>query len=180
MLTQVHPAGERPRRPGLLAGWQHPLRRRRQRRRGLRLHEDASGVHAGRDSARRYALGPPASNKGIGLTCQPNASGLGISADGTTLVVANNYNDSISVIDTATRTVRYEHDLRPFFASNEGKNGAAGGTFPFAVVVKGNDTAYVSSDRDREVVVVDISSPTGGPSAHAHQAGRQRSRDDTR
>ena len=51
---------------------------------------------------------------------QPNASGLGISADGQTLVVANNYNDSISVIDTATRTVRYEHDLRPFFANNEG------------------------------------------------------------
>ena len=52
---------------------------------------------------------------------QPNASGMGISADGSTLVVANNYNDSISVIDTATRTVRYEHDLRPFFANNEGR-----------------------------------------------------------
>ena len=37
-----------------------------------------------------------------------------------------------------------------------------GGTFPFAVVVKGNGTAYVSSDRDREVVVIDISSPTAG------------------
>src|SRR5262245_61760424 len=42
-----------------------------------------------------------ARNKGIGLGVQPNASGLGISADGTTLVVANNYNDSVSVIDTA-------------------------------------------------------------------------------
>src|SRR5262249_20630562 len=52
-------------------------------------------------------------NKGIGLGVQPNASGLGLSADGKTLVVANNYNDSISVIDTTTRTVRYEHDLRP-------------------------------------------------------------------
>src|SRR5947209_14392008 len=57
-----------------------------------------------------------------------------ISADGHTLVVANNYNDSISVIDTATRLVRYEHDLRPFFANNEGRNGGVGGTFPFAVV----------------------------------------------
>ena len=101
-------------------------------------------------------------DKGVGLSVRPNASGLGISADGTTLVVANNYNDSISVIDTATRTVRYEHDLRPFFANNEGTDGAAGGTFPFAVVVKGNETAYVSSDRDREVVVVDISSTTAG------------------
>jgi len=103
-----------------------------------------------------------ARNKGIGLGVQPNASGMDISADGSTLVVANNYNDSISVIDTATRLVRYEHDLRPYFANNEGRNGLAGGTFPFAVVVKGNGTAYVSSDRDREVVVVDVSSPTAG------------------
>jgi YVTN family beta-propeller protein len=103
-----------------------------------------------------------ARNKGIGLSVQPNAGGLGLSADGKTLVVANNYNDSISVIDTATRTVRYEHDLRPFFTNNEGASGGVGGTFPFAVVVKGNSTAYVSSDRDREVVVVDISSLTAG------------------
>jgi DNA-binding beta-propeller fold protein YncE len=103
-----------------------------------------------------------ARNKGVGLNVQPNASGMGISADGKTLVVANNYNDSISVIDTTTRTVRYEHDLRPYFAKNEGTSGAPGGTFPFAVVVKGNGTAYVSSDRDREVVVVDVSDPTAG------------------
>src|SRR5262249_25597598 len=92
----------------------------------------------------------------------PNASGLGISVDGKTLVVANNYNDSISVVDTTSRMKRYDHDLRPYFADNEGTNGGVGGTFPFGVVVKGNKTAYVSSDRDREVVVVDISSPTSG------------------
>jgi YVTN family beta-propeller protein len=103
-----------------------------------------------------------ARNKGVGINVQPNASGMDISSDGTTLVVANNYNDSISVIDTATRVVRYEHDLRPFFVNNEGTNGAAGGTFPFGVALKGNDTAYVSSDRDREVVVVDVSSPHAG------------------
>jgi YVTN family beta-propeller protein len=101
-------------------------------------------------------------NVGIGVGVNPNASGLGISTDGKTLVVANNYNDSISVIDTGSKTVRYEHDLRPYFANNEGVSGAVGGTFPFAVVVKGNNTAYVSSDRDREVVVVDISSPAAG------------------
>jgi YVTN family beta-propeller protein len=101
-------------------------------------------------------------NKGVGIGVSPNASGLGISADGKTLVVANNYNDSISVIDTASGSVRYEHDLRPFFSGNEGVNGGVGGTFPFAVVVKGNGTAYVSSDRNREVVVIDISSATAG------------------
>jgi YVTN family beta-propeller protein len=99
---------------------------------------------------------------GVGLGVQPNAGGLGVSADGRTLVAVNNYNDSISVIDTASGTVRFEHDLRPYLPANEGTPGAAGGTFPFAVVVKGNDAAYVSSDRDREVVVVDIGNATGG------------------
>jgi YVTN family beta-propeller protein len=100
--------------------------------------------------------------KGVGVGVGPNASGLGISADGATLVVANNYNDSISVVDTASGAVRYEHDLRPWFANNEGTSGGVGGSFPFAVVVKGNGTAYVSSDRDREVVVIDISSASAG------------------
>jgi DNA-binding beta-propeller fold protein YncE len=103
-----------------------------------------------------------ARNKGIGLGVEPNASGLALSADGKTLVVVNNYNDSISVVDTDTRTVRYEHDLRPYFANNEHQDGGVGGTFPYGVVVKGNDTAYVSSDRDREIVVVDVASPTAG------------------
>jgi len=102
------------------------------------------------------------SSKGVGISVQPNASGLAISADGKTLVVANNYNDSISVIDTATNTVRYEHDLRPYFDKNEGNPGQAGGTYPFAVALKGNGMAYVSANRDREVVVVDVSSPAAG------------------
>jgi YVTN family beta-propeller protein len=102
------------------------------------------------------------SNKGIGNGVAPNAGGLALSADGKTLVVVNNYNDSISVIDTATGTVRYEHDLRPFFAGNEAQDGGVGGTFPFAVAIKGNTLAYVTSDRDREVVAIDISSPTAG------------------
>ncbi len=99
---------------------------------------------------------------GLGLSVQPNAGGLAISVDGKTLVVANNYNDSISVIDTVNNQVLYEHDLRPFASYNEGKDGKPGGTYPFAVVVKGNGTAYVSANRDRQVVVVDISSPKQG------------------
>lgn len=59
------------------------------------------------------------SNSGVGLSVTSNASGLAISADGATLVVANNYNDSISVIDTASGTVRYEYDLRPYSTSGE-------------------------------------------------------------
>ena len=101
-------------------------------------------------------------NKGVGLGVLPNAGGLAITTDGKTLVVANNYNDSISVIDTASSTVRYEHDLRPFFSNNEGTEGAAGGTYPFAVAIKGNSTAFVSANRDRELVVIDISSTDAG------------------
>ena len=112
-------------------------------------------------SAPPSTTGTPNPGVGVGLAVQPNASGLGISADGATLVVANNFNDSISVIDTATNKVRYEHDLRPYFANNEGTSGVAGGEYPLAVVIKGG-TAYVSSNRDREVVVVDISAPAAG------------------
>jgi DNA-binding beta-propeller fold protein YncE len=109
--------------------------------------------------SRTIALGH--AGKGVGIGVAPNASGLGVSADGKTLVVANNYNDSISVVDTASGTVRYDHDLRPWFTGNEGMSGGIGGTYPFAVVVAGTN-AYVSSDRNREVDVVDISSTAGG------------------
>jgi DNA-binding beta-propeller fold protein YncE len=101
-----------------------------------------------------------ANRTGLGLFVEPNVAGLAISADGKTIVAANNYNDSISVIDTVTRTVRYEYDLRPY-ATSGAPNGTKGGTFPYSVVLKGA-IAYVGSDRDREVVVVDISSPTAG------------------
>lgn len=92
---------------------------------------------------------------GLGLGVYPNAAGLAISADGKTLVVANNYNDSISVIDTATAKVRYEYDLRPYSTSGA-SDGAKGGTFPISVALN-DGIAYVGADRDREVVVVDVS-----------------------
>jgi YVTN family beta-propeller protein len=56
----------------------------------------------------------------------------------------------------AWRSRRMPVPPRPFATGNEGQAGGVGGTFPFGVAVKGT-TAYVSSDRDREVVVVDIS-----------------------
>jgi DNA-binding beta-propeller fold protein YncE len=99
-------------------------------------------------------LSNSANQKGLGLAVEPNAAGLAISANGKTLVVANNYNDSISVIDTASATVRYEYDLRPY-ATSGAPDGTKGGTFPYSVVLNG-DTAYVGCDRDREVVAVNI------------------------
>jgi hypothetical protein len=71
---------------------------------------------------------------GASAKCQAQRRRQGISFDSRTLVVANNYNDSISVIDTATRLFDTS-DLRRS-SGNEGTNSAAGGTFPFAVVVK--------------------------------------------
>jgi len=101
-----------------------------------------------------------ANQTGLGLGVEPNVAGLAITADGKTLVAANNYNDSISVIDTATGTVRYEYDLRPY-ASSGAPAGTKGGTFPYSVVLKGS-VAYVGCDRDREVVAVNVASPTAG------------------
>jgi DNA-binding beta-propeller fold protein YncE len=95
--------------------------------------------------------------KGIGSGVKPNAGGLAVSADGRTLVVANNYNDSISIIDTTSNTIVSEYDLRPFNTS--GQQGVAGGEYPWAVSLKADGTAFVSSVRDREVVVLNLANP---------------------
>src|SRR5215469_8696922 len=81
----------------------------------------------------------------------PGAMGLAVTADGKRLVVANYENDSISLVDIAGRKVLNETDLRPM----DGKT--PGGEFPVWVAIKGNTSAFVSSARDREIVVVDIS-----------------------
>ncbi|KIG01925.1 phosphoesterase [Burkholderia sp. MR1] len=94
---------------------------------------------------------------GIGAGVKPNAGGLALSADGRTLVVANNYNDSISIIDTSTNTLVSDYDLRPFHTS--GQSGVAGGEYPWAVSLKADGTAFVSSVRDREVVVLNLANP---------------------
>src|SRR5262249_32980851 len=67
---------------------------------------------------------------------------------------ANMYNDSISIVDIGARTVATEIDLRP--GKSGGARGEPGGNYPYWVAIRGNDTAYVSSVRDREIVVVDL------------------------
>ncbi len=97
---------------------------------------------------------------GLGLEQSPSAAGLALSASGNTLVVANIYNDSISVINTQTNMVQYEYDLRPYNTNPSTGNGIAGGEDPFAVAVAGESMVYVSSIRDRQVVVLNIGSGT--------------------
>lgn len=82
------------------------------------------------------------------------SAGLAVSADGSQLVVANLYNDSVSIVDLKKALVSKEVDLRP--GKSGGVVGTAGGNYPFWVSIKGNDTAYVSSLRDREIVLMDM------------------------
>jgi YVTN family beta-propeller protein len=84
------------------------------------------------------------------------AAGMAVNADGSRLIVANYESDSISVIDTKARTVLATQDLRPG-KIDPSQSGVPGGEFPYWVAIKGNSTAYVSSLRDREIVVVDFS-----------------------
>ena len=93
---------------------------------------------------------------GLGIDVKPEAAGIGVTADGKKSLVANFENDSVSMIDVAARKKIAELDLRPG-KSDPQEAGVAGGEFPFWVVTKGNDEAYVSSPRDRQIVVLDIS-----------------------
>src|SRR5579864_6046176 len=94
---------------------------------------------------------------GVGYSVKPQTAGIAVTADGSKLVVTNYYNDSVSVL-TKTQagwSVSSELDLRPG-KEDPKKSGVPGGEYPLWVAIKGNDTAYVSSIRDREIVVVDI------------------------
>jgi DNA-binding beta-propeller fold protein YncE len=103
---------------------------------------------------------------GNGLAVSPEAAGIAISADGTTLVVANYYNDSISILKSSPTTglaKAGELDLRPGKISSANQ-GVPGGEYPVWVAFKGNATVYVSSIRDREIDVVTL---TGTPTVSA-------------
>ena len=86
---------------------------------------------------------------------KPVAAGLAVSGDGTRLLVANSQNDSVSLIDLAQKKIISELDLRPG-KNDPAKRNVPGGEYPYGVVFKGNNKAYVSSLRDREIVVLDL------------------------
>jgi len=86
------------------------------------------------------------------------AAGLAISRDGSTLYVANYQNDSLSIINTSTRTVLNEV---VFFAPGQT---TAIGEMPYWPVVVSNSQGapvktYVSSQRDGQVLSVNPSGP---------------------
>ena len=128
-------------------------------------NDDQVYVYAAASSGGSYAVSatiPLGHNKvGNGLSQYPQTGGLAVSQDGSLLVVANTLNDSITVVSTATNAKLFEYDLRPFNTTPATGNGVPGGETTYGVAIKGNSTIYAASVRDREVVVVDIS--TGSP-----------------
>lgn len=91
---------------------------------------------------------------GEGRFIRPLAAGVAVNSSGTRLLVANHENDSISLINLETLTEIAELDLRPG-RNDPSQKGQPGGSYPFSIAFKGNEKAYVSSQRDREIVVVD-------------------------
>jgi len=85
----------------------------------------------------------------------PTAALAGITADGNSLFVANHETDSVTAVDLVHGAVLQEFDLRPGFI-NPAQSGVPGGEFPYGVAVKGNNTVYVSSVRDREIDVLNF------------------------
>ena len=101
----------------------------------------------------------PLNHNGVGLGLYgilPVVAGLDVTRDGKHLLAANYENDSVSAIDLTTHTVENELDLRPGVIDPTNK-GRPGGTYPYWIAIKGNDRAYVSSQRDREIDVLDLS-----------------------
>ena len=113
----------------------------------------ADGIWA--ESGSPISLGHTTTNSVTPKDVPSGTAGLAVTADGSKLVVSNLYNDSISVVDIANRMVTKEIDLRPGII-NPAQSGVPGGEYPDWIAIKGNNTAYVSSLRDREIVVVNI------------------------
>jgi DNA-binding beta-propeller fold protein YncE len=84
---------------------------------------------------------------------KPMAAGIGVNQSGTTAMVANLYNDSISFIDLKTRRKTGDLDLRPG-VQDPAITGVPGGEYPYWLAIRGDHKAYISSPRDRELVVV--------------------------
>ncbi len=92
---------------------------------------------------------------GNGADVQPQAAGVAVSPDGARALVANYYNDSVSLVDLARGVVIAEQDLRPGKV-DASRSGVPGGENPFAVVWTDATHAYVSAPRDRQVVALVI------------------------
>jgi DNA-binding beta-propeller fold protein YncE len=93
---------------------------------------------------------------GLGADILPQTAGVAVSPDGRRALVANYYNDSVSLVDLIRKTVIIEQDLRPG-KIDPSATGVAGGEFPFAIAWVDATHAWVSAPRDRQLVALSIS-----------------------
>jgi DNA-binding beta-propeller fold protein YncE len=116
-------------------------------------------VESGDPIALGHADGVGLDTQGVGsigwLKTPPLAAGLAVNRSGDRLLVANMENDSVSLVDLVNRSVLAELDLRPG-KHDPAKSGVPGGEFPYWAAFKGDGKVYVSSLRDREIVVLKV------------------------
>ena len=91
---------------------------------------------------------------GLGLLTKPHVAGIAVSPDGRRLLAANYQNDSVTLVDVSSGDVLAEQDLRPT-AGPDGQP-RPGGSFPRSVAWASNREAYVGSQRDREIILLQI------------------------
>jgi len=131
---------------------------------GLRWHpkEDALFVSGGKDDLiYRY----DGSKDGYKLTqsidlkhdkvfekVDPMVAEFALSLDGKLLVVANMENDSLTLIDVKKGLILDEFDLR----LDSGDLQKSGGTYPFGVAMTRENSVYVTSMRDNELIKLEI------------------------
>ncbi len=110
-----------------------------------------------------YGVPQPAGNGlfsigGLGVATTPLNGGMAVTADGSTLVVAELENDVLNYVDLATGAVT-KQQLRPG-KLDPAQAGVPGGEFPYWLAVTNTGTIYVSSERDREIDVVNKAAGT--------------------
>ena len=74
---------------------------------------------------------------GLGLDVNAHAVGIAVNASGTRLLVANYENDSVSLVDPASRLELAEFDLRPG-RIDPAQTGVPGGEYPYWVTFHGD------------------------------------------
>jgi DNA-binding beta-propeller fold protein YncE len=94
-------------------------------------------------------------NAGVGADVKPQTAGVAVSPEGRRALVANYYNDSVSLIDLDGERILAEQDLRPGKIGPKAA-GVPGGEFPFDVTWTSPTRAWLSSPRDRELVEITI------------------------
>ena len=96
---------------------------------------------------------------GLGNEVKPQAAGVAVSPDGHRALVANYYNDSVSLLDLDRMDVVAEQDLRPG-KINAADTAKPGGENPFAIAWTDATHAWVSAPRDRQIVALLVTPAT--------------------